>query len=54
MHEADAANLVQSPTRDDALEFWHHRLGHLNMKGAHMLKNIVSGMNIGNFSCPTS
>ena len=30
-------NLEQSPMIDDAFEFWHHRLGHLNVKGVYTL-----------------
>ena len=36
--QAEAANLVQSPTEDGALELWHRRLGHLNVKGVHTSK----------------
>ena len=54
VHEAEATNLVQSPTGDGALELWHRCLGHLNVKGVHTLQNMVSGMNLGKFSCPTS
>ena len=54
VHGADAANLVQSPIGDGALELWHRRLGHLNVKDVHMLQNMVSDMNLGKFNCPTS
>ena len=32
-----ATNLVQSLKKDDALELWHRRLAHWNMKGVHMI-----------------
>ena len=54
VHELEATNLVQSPMEDDALELWHHYLGHLNVKSARSLQNMMSGMNLGNFSCLTS
>lgn len=54
VYGADAANLVQSPTDCGALEFWHCHLGHLDVKGVHMLQNVESDMNLGKFSCPTS
>ena len=53
VHKAEAANLVQSPTGDGALELWYRRLGHLNVKGIHTFRNMVSGINIGKFSYPT-
>ena len=53
VHQTNAANLVQSPMGDGALKFWYCRLGHLNVED-HMLQNMVSGMNIGKFSCLTS
>jgi hypothetical protein len=37
-----------------ALKLLHHRFGHLNMKGVHILQNIVGGMNVGKFSRFTS
>ena len=49
-----ATNLVQSPTRDVALELWHHRLGHVNVEGVYTLQILVNGMNLVKFSCPTS
>ncbi len=51
--EMHVANLAQTSTIDDALELWHRRLGHLNIKGVHALQNMVSGMNLGNMPCPT-
>ena len=54
VYEVEAANLVQFPTGDGVLKLWHRRLGYLNLKGVHTLQNIVSGMNLGKFSCPTS
>jgi hypothetical protein len=48
------ANLAQTSTIDGALELWHRRLGHLNIKGVHVLQHMVSGMNLGNMPCPTS
>ena len=50
VHEAKAANLVQSPTEDDTLVLWHRLLGHLNIKGVHTLQNMISGTNFGKFS----
>ena len=50
----EVTNLVQSPMEDDALELWHHNLGHLNLKSVHSLQNMMSGINLGKFSCPTS
>jgi len=52
--EMHVANLAQTSTIDGALELWHHRLGHLNIKGVHALQNMVSGVNRGNMPCPTS
>ena len=46
VHEADAVNLVQSPTEDGALKLWLCHLSHLNVKNIHMLKNMMSNMNI--------
>ena len=40
--------------KDESLKFWHRRLGHLNVKSVHIFENMVSGMNFGEFSCPTS
>ena len=37
VHEPEAANLMQFPMGDDALELWHGCLGHLNVKGVHIL-----------------
>ena len=53
VHKTEATNLVQSPTKNDMLELWHRRLGHLNVKGIHILQNMVSGMNFGKFFYPT-
>ncbi len=52
--EMHVANLAQTSTIDGALELWHCRLGHLNIKGVHAFQNMVSGMNFGNMPCPTS
>jgi hypothetical protein len=52
--EMHVANVAQTSTIDGALELWHRRLGHLNVKGVHALQNMVSGMNLGNMPCPTS
>jgi hypothetical protein len=52
--EMHVANLAQTSTIDGALELWHCRLGHLNIKGVHALQIMVSGMNLGNMPCPTS
>jgi hypothetical protein len=52
--EMHVANLAQTSTIDGALELWHRRLGHLNIKGVHALQHMVSGMNLGNMPCPTS
>jgi len=52
--EMHVANMAQTSTIDGALELWHCRLGHLNVKGVHALQNMVSGMNLGNMPCPTS
>jgi hypothetical protein len=35
--EMHVANLAQTSTIDGALELWHRRLGHLNIKGVHAL-----------------
>ncbi len=52
--EVHVANVAQTSTIDSALELWHRRLGHLNVKGVHALQNMVSGINLGNMPCPTS
>jgi hypothetical protein len=52
--EMHVANLAQISTIDGALELWHRRLGHLNIKGVHALQNMVSGMNLGNMACAIS
>jgi hypothetical protein len=52
--EVHVANVPQTSTIDCALQLWHCRLGHLNVKGVHPLQNMVSGMNLGNMPCPTS
>jgi transposase InsO family protein len=52
--EMHVANVAQTSIIDGALELWHRRLGHLNIKGVHALQNMVSGMNLGNMPCPTS
>ncbi len=52
--EMHVANVAQTSTIDGALELWHRRLGHLNVKGVHVFQNMVSGMNLGNMPCPTS
>jgi hypothetical protein len=52
--EMHVANVAQISTIDGALELWHRRLSHLNVKGVHALQNMVSGMNLGNMPCPTS
>jgi transposase InsO family protein len=55
VHEgADVVNMAQSSSNEGALELWHRRLGHLNMKSVHALQNMVSGMNLGKLKCPTS
>ena len=43
VHKVKAAILEKSPMGDDALEFWHRRFGHLNVKTVHTLKK----------NCPT-
>ena len=53
VHKVEAANLVQSPTWDGALELWYCRLGHLNVKGIHTFQNMVNGMNISKKIYPT-
>jgi transposase InsO family protein len=52
--EMHVANVAQTSTIDGALEHWHRRLGHLNVKGVHALQNMVNGMNLGNMPCLTS
>jgi transposase InsO family protein len=52
--EMHVANVAQTSTIDGALELWHRRLSHLNVKGVHALQNMVSGMNLGNMPFPTS
>jgi hypothetical protein len=54
MCEMHVANAAQTSTIDGALELWHRRLSHLNVKGVHALQNMVSGMNLGNMPCLTS
>ena len=54
MHGVKSANLLQSPMGNDVLELWYCYLGHLNVKNVHTLQNMVSNMNLGIFSCPTS
>ncbi len=49
--EMHVANVAQTSTIDGALELWHRRLGHLNVKGVHAFQNMVSGMNLGNMPC---
>lgn len=53
VHKIDAANLVQFPTGDGALIFWHRGLGHLNLKDIYIFQNMVSGMNLDKVTCPT-
>lgn len=36
------------------LKLWYRRLGQLNVKSVHTLLNMLSGMNLGKFSCPIS
>jgi len=45
--EMHVTNLAQTSTIDGALELWHCRLGHLNIKGVHARQNMVSSMNLG-------
>ena len=47
MHKTNAANMVQSSTKDNALELWHRRLGLLNLKNGCTLQSMVSDMNLG-------
>lgn len=54
VHKTEIANLVQFPMEDDTLKLWHRRLGHLNMNIVHILQNMMSGMNLGNFFCSAS
>jgi hypothetical protein len=54
VHEAEAANLMQFPTGDDALEFWYYHLGHLNVKSVNTLQNVVSGMKFDKCFCSIS
>ena len=54
VHRAKTTNLVQSSTGDGILELWHRHLGHLNVKNVHTLQKIMSGMNLGKFSCSIS
>ena len=46
--------MVQFPTGDGVFKLWHRRLDHLNVKDVHTLQNMISGINLGKFSCPTS
>jgi hypothetical protein len=39
--EVHVANVAQTSTIDGALEFWHRRLGHLNVKGVHALNSFL-------------
>lgn len=48
VHEADAANIAQSSTKNGAMELWHRRLGHLNVRSVRFLQSMVSGMTLGN------
>ena len=50
VYKADAANLVQFPTGDGALKFWHHHLSHLTVKNIHMLQNMMNDMNLSKLS----
>lgn len=49
VNKANAVNLVQSPTGHSMLEHWYCCLGHLI--DVHMLKNLMSGMNLREFAC---
>lgn len=44
MYRTDVVNLVQSPMEDGRLKLLHYLLNHLNVKGVHMLQNMVSDM----------
>ena len=46
VHEADAANIAQSSTKNGATELWHRRLGHLNVRSVRFLESMVSGMTL--------
>lgn len=52
--ETDATNLIQSPIGDGVLKHWHRRLRHLIVMDVHTPKNMVDGIKLNKFSCPTS
>ena len=54
VHEADVANLVQSPTGYGVFKLWHRRLSHLNRENIYKLQNMLSGIDLGKLICPTS
>jgi hypothetical protein len=43
---SESAALAQSSAKDDNLEMWHRRLGHLNIKSVKTLRGMVSGMDL--------
>lgn len=51
---AEVANFVHSRGRGGSREFWHHRLGHLNVMNVFALQSMLKGMNLRKISCPTS
>jgi transposase InsO family protein len=47
VHVKEEANVAQASSKQGALELWHRRLGHLNVKGVCALQHMVSGMDLG-------
>jgi hypothetical protein len=52
--KADVANSMHLRAEGSLEKFWHHRLRHLNLRSVYALQSMVRGMNLGNFSLPTS
>ena len=46
VYVAEKANAAQVSSNQGALELWHRRLGHLNVKGVSALQHMVSGMDL--------
>ena len=47
VHGVNVANLAQPSTKNGALELWHRRLGHLNVRSVRFLQSMVSGIALG-------
>ena len=54
VYEADSAHAAQSSTTNGAMELWHRRLGHLNVRSVGLLQSMVSGMDLGKGESPMS